>query len=97
MGDAKPDLLSPLQPAPADAARLVGTIDGPPGWSEGFGAGLRCWCGPVLGWRELGQVVLGGGVGVVVSQHGRLTVGIAFDLGPGPARPIRAQEHDGNA
>jgi hypothetical protein len=90
-----PDLLAPLAPAPAEAARLVGTIDGPPGWDEGFGAGLRCWCGPHHGWRDLGE--LRSIVGCVVSHRGRLGVSITFDLGPGPARPIRAAEEDADA
>ena len=53
------DLLSALAPPPAESARPIGIIDGPPGWHEGFGAGLRCWCGPVVGWRDLGEVIGG--------------------------------------
>ena len=82
------DLLAPLAAAPEESARLIGTIDGPPFWQEGFGAGLRCWCGPALGWRDLGDVVLSGGAGCIVSHRGRLTIGIAFDLGAGPSKRI---------
>ena len=48
--DSQPDLLAPLAPPAEDLARQPGTIEGPPGWHEGFGAGLRVWCGPALGW-----------------------------------------------
>ena len=92
MDNAQPDLLAPLAPPPADAARLVGTIDGPPDWHEGFGAGLRVWCGPAVGWRDAGEVR--SIVGCVVSHQGRLGVSITFDLGPGPSRPIRLHEDD---
>jgi hypothetical protein len=88
------DLFAVLEPAPEDAARLIGTIEGPPGWEEGFGAGLRCWCGPALGWRSLGDVILGGGAGTIVSHKGRLSIGISFDLGAGPSRPIRGGDDD---
>lgn len=87
-----PDLLAPLLPPPADAARLPGTIDGPPGWEDGLLAGLRCWCGPEAGWRDLGAL-LGGGVGCVAFQGGRLLVGLSFDLGPHSIRR-RALEED---
>lgn len=67
------DLLSALAPPPAEATRPRGLIDGPPGWHEGLCAGLRCWCGPVVGWRDLGELVGGPDCErVVVHQHGRL-------------------------
>lgn len=70
------DLLSALAPPPAEATRPRGLIDGPPGWHEGLCAGLRCWCGPVVGWRDLGELVGGPDCErVVVHQHGRLMVG----------------------
>ena len=85
------DLLSALAPPPADAARPRGLIDGPPGWHEGLCAGLRCWCGPVVGWRDLGELVGGPDCErVVVHQHGRLMVGLTFDLGP--QKRVRAVE-----
>lgn len=69
------DLLSALAPPPADDARPRGLIEGPPGWHEGLCAGLRCWCGPVVGWRDLGELVGGPDCErVVVHQHGRLMV-----------------------
>ncbi len=90
------DLLSPLDPLPEDVERLVGTIEGAP--LEGLGAGLRVWCGPAIGWRDLGEVVLGGGQATVVRvlRHGhvrpRLLVGLCFDLGEAP--PMRRQAAD---
>jgi hypothetical protein len=95
--DAQLDLLAPLAPPPEEAALLPGTIEGPPGWEQGFGAGLRCWCGPALGWRDLGDVRLGGGAGCIVSHLGRLSVGITFDLGPGPSRRIIQGGDDADA
>jgi hypothetical protein len=52
------DDLFPLQ-TPTKIGPPTGTVEGPPGWHEGFGAGLRVWCGPQAGWRSLGDV-LGG-------------------------------------
>jgi hypothetical protein len=91
------DLFAVLEPPPEEAARPIGLIEGPPGWEEGFGAGLRCWCGPALGWRSLGDVILGGGAGCIVSNKGRLTIGISFDLGAGPSRPIRGRDDEDQA
>jgi hypothetical protein len=76
--DSHPDMFAP--PA-ADAARPVGLIEGPPGWREGFGAGLRCWCGPAIGWRDFRDLV-GEVPSVIVHQHGRLMVSLTWDLGP---------------
>jgi hypothetical protein len=78
------DLLSPLEPPREDVERLVGTIRGN---TEGLGAGLECWCGPLIGWRAFGDLVLGGGQATIIRQHGRMTVGLAFDLGEAP--PMR--------
>lgn len=87
-----PDLFAALEPPKEEAERPKGLIDGPPGWHEGFGAGLRCWCGPVVGWRPLGEVIGGPDCErVVVFQHGRLAVGITFDLGP-HKRPRRVED-----
>lgn len=88
MPDQHPDLFAPAQAGPP-----VGTIEGPPGWREGLGAGLRCWCGPAIGWRDLGEIV-GSDTPVVVHQHGRLMVGLAWDLGP--HRFPRRKEEDGD-
>ncbi len=83
------DLFAALAPPPAEAERPVGTIDGPPGWHEGFGAGLRCWCGPVAGWRDLGDLIGGPDCArVVVFQNHRLMVGMTWDLGA-HKRPAR--------
>lgn len=92
------DLLSALAPPPADAGRPIGLIDGPPGWHEGFGAGLRCWCGPAIGWRDLGEVIGGpDNPRVIQHQHGRLMVGITWDLGERrfPRRRVEEGEADG--
>lgn len=91
MRDLAPDLFAP---PPEDAARPAGTIEGPPGWQDGFAAGLRCWCGPGIGWRDLGELV-GSGPSVIVHQHGRLMVGLTFDLGP--HRFPRRREEEGSA
>lgn len=72
------DLFPP--PPPEDLARPIGTIDGPARWEEGFGAGLRCWCGPAIGWRDLGDIK--SLVGCLVLHRGRLSIGMSFDLGP---------------
>lgn len=77
MSEPQPDLFA----SPEDAIP-PGTIEGPPGWAEGFGAGLRCWCGPAIGWRDLGEVIGAEAPRVVVHQHGRLAVGLTWDLGP---------------
>jgi len=71
-----PDLLAA---PPEEAGLAVGTIEGPPGWQEGFGAGLRVWCG-AGGWRPFGEVITQ--VGCVVFHRGRLSIGISWDLGP---------------
>ena len=84
------DLLSPLEPPREDVERLVGTIDGAA--LEGMGAGLRVWCGPAIGWRPFGDVVLGGGQATVVRHRGRLLVGLTFDLGEAP--PMRRHADD---
>lgn len=90
------DLLSALAPPPAEATRPRGLIDGPPGWHEGFGAGLRCWCGPAIGWRGLGEVIGGPDCARVIQhQYGRLMVGIAFDLGEHRFPRRRVEESDG--
>jgi hypothetical protein len=91
--DSLPDLFAP---PPEDAARPVGFIDGPRGWWEGFGAGLRCWCGPAIGWRDLGEVLQPEGGHALIHQHNRLTAGISFDLGEHrfPRRKVE-EEQDG--
>lgn len=89
------DLFAPLEPLPEDVARPVGTIRGD---VEGLGAGLEVWCGPPIGWRSFGDVVMGGGQATVVrvrqpgQERPRLLVGITFDLGEAP--PIRRQAED---
>lgn len=94
------DLLTPLLPPPADLALPPGTIEGPPGWWEGFGAGLRVWTGPLFGWRDFGDLV-GKPAGLeapprltMVMQYGRLSGGMSWDLGRAklPRRP--AEEND---
>jgi hypothetical protein len=64
---------------PDEVGLLPGTIDGPPDWREGFGAGLRVWTAS-CGWLQLGEVITT--TSVVVFHEGRLSVGITFDLGP---------------
>jgi hypothetical protein len=95
MGDTacQPDLLAPLDPSPEDAAREVGTIDGPPGWEDGFGAGLRVWCGPLHGWKDFGEIARPG-AGVLLWHGGRLTVGLVWDLGRAPLRLRQATDPD---
>ncbi len=75
MSDPQPDLFA----SPEDAIP-PGTIEGPPGWAEGFGAGLRVWCGPVAGWRPFGELINPGRT-VIPHQFGRLSAGLVFDLG----------------
>ena len=65
-----------------DLSRPVGLVDGPPGWDEGFGAGLRAWCGPLVGWRDLGDLVGALPVRGTVTRHRRrLAISLTFDLG----------------
>lgn len=67
---------------PEDEGRPVGLIEGPPRWEEGFGAGLRVWCGPLVGWRDFGDLVSAEPiVGGVTRHRRRLTVSLTFDLG----------------
>lgn len=87
------DLLAPLEPPPEDLARPVGLIEGPPGWRDGFGAGLRVWCGPLHGWRDFGEL-LNAGAGGLLWHGGRLTVGLSWDLGPAPLRRGQASMPD---
>ncbi len=81
------DLLAPPREY---VARPVGAIDGP---IAGLGAGLRVWCGPLVGWRDFGDVMMGGGQATVVrvlrqgDARPRLLVGLSFDLGEAP--PLR--------
>jgi hypothetical protein len=86
----QPDLFA------GDSGPPPGTIEGPPDWFEGFGAGLRCWCGPAIGWRDFGEIVGIGRPEVIVHQHGRLRVGLTWDLGqhtfPRPRREEAAQD-----
>lgn len=80
-------LLAPIEPSPADLARPVGLIEGPAEWWEGFGAGLRCWTGPVYGWRQLGDltslpaVVGRPPAGVIIVHKGTMRIGLTWDLG----------------
>ena len=78
------DLLAPLSPSAADAERPAGALRlaGTHRPVEGLGAGCEVWCGPMLGWRPLGEV-LGAGV---VRHEKRLRVCLSFDLGPLPTR-----------
>jgi hypothetical protein len=92
----QPDLLAPLEPPPEDLARPIGLIEGPPGWRDGFGAGLRVWCGPLHGWREFGEL-LNADAGGLLWHRSRLTVGLSWDLGPAPLRRGQAgmqEAHD---
>lgn len=86
------DLLSPLDPPREEVERLVGTIRGD---LEGLGAGLECWCGPLVGWRALGDVLGGGQVAVVVRHRGRMACAISFDLGEAPPLRRQADEDEG--
>jgi hypothetical protein len=79
VGEAQPETLD-LFALPADEVGLApGTIEGPDGWHEGFGAGLRAWTASG-GWRDFGEVV--STVGGVMLHEGRLSVAVVFDLGP---------------
>ncbi len=82
-----------LDPPREDVERLVGTVRGN---LDGVGAGLSVWCGPSIGWRDFGDVVLGGGQATVVRamRDGgvRLLVGLTFDLGEAP--PLRRHGAD---
>jgi hypothetical protein len=80
-------------PKTEDDARLVGSIRGS---LEGIGAGLEAWCGPAIGWRPFGEIVLGGGAALVVRHRGRLAIGLTFDLGPAPTI-VAADSIDGAA
>lgn len=83
------DLLSALEPSPEEIARPVGMIAGP---VEGLAAGLAVWCGPSIGWRDLGSQV---GAGASVLRHrGRLRAVLAFDMGPAP-KIVAADSVDG--
>lgn len=88
MPDAHPDFFAP---APEDAARPGGTIRGPDGWQQGFGAGLEAWSARRNAWLPLGEVI---GTGSLLLHEGRLTVSITFDLGPMPLRERRPEEAD---
>lgn len=96
MTDAIADLLAPLVPPKAAAGLLPGTIEGPPGWWEGFGAGLRVWTGPLYGWRDFGDLAgapsdINAPPRIALQLHkGRLTGGLSWDLGRAklPRRPI---------
>lgn len=85
------DLFASIEPPREDVERLVGTISGN---LDGLGAGLECWCGPLMGWRALGQV-LGGGSAAVVRHRGRMVCAISFDLGEAP--PMRQQPDEDEA
>lgn len=90
MADEHPDLF-----APASAGPPPGTIDGPPNWFKGFGAGLRCWCSDKIGWRNFGELVRDGQWSPIMHQHGRLTVALVFDLGPHKfPRPRHAEQRE---
>lgn len=88
------DLLTPLDPPREDVERLSGTIGGN---TEGLGAGLEIWCGPLIGWRALGEL-LGGGQAVVCRWRRpgddvpRMLVSLTFDLGEAP--PMRRHIDD---
>jgi hypothetical protein len=94
-GAAQPDLLAPLDPPAADLALRPGTVEGPPEWWEGFGAGLRAWCGPLHGWRDFGELLPARGdvTGGLMLHKGRLTIALVWDLGAAPLRR-RAAEDD---
>lgn len=79
MADPQNDLFPPPPPPPADGP-VRGQIDGPPDWREGFGAGLRIYCGPIAGWRDFGEVLTV--EPVIVFHRNRLMVGLTWDLGP---------------
>jgi hypothetical protein len=87
MSASHTDLLaSPASPEVV-AGLLPGTIEGPPGWWEGFGAGLRVWCGPLHGWRDFGELlgqpsaVEGPPVLGIMLHKGRLQGGLSWNLG----------------
>jgi hypothetical protein len=82
MADPQPDLLAPLAPPVEDVERPVGTFDGPEGWQDAVAAALarvRVWCGPLHGWRDVGE--LRGGTTTPIWVRGRLSVALIFDAG----------------
>lgn len=83
---AQPDLLAPIEAPAADGGPVPGTFDGPEGWRDAIDAimaRVRVWCGPLHGWRDVGE--MRGGLhqsGGLLWHQGRLSVGLSFDLGP---------------
>lgn len=92
------DLLAPLIPPEASAGLPPGTIDGPPEWWIGFGAGLRVWCGPLHGWRDFGDLL--GVPGTVEAppragllwHRGILQGGLSWSLGRAKLSALRADD-----
>jgi hypothetical protein len=83
------DLLLPLEPPREDVERPVGAVRGD---VEGLGAGLDVWCGPSIGWRSVGAVLLGGQQAGVYRHRRRLLATFTFDLGEAP--PLRRHDEE---
>jgi len=73
-------LLATVEPSEEDLTRRVGLIVGPLDWHEGFGAGLTVWCGPLHGWRALGDLA-NPGYGGIMQLRGRLMFGMNWLVG----------------
>jgi hypothetical protein len=86
------DLLAPLAPPAADAARPGGLLRGAEGWRvalDGAAAGLEVW-------MPVGPALLGGGRGTLCEIGGRMLLLMTFDLGPAPsARRVVEEDGDG--
>jgi hypothetical protein len=79
MSDA-PDLLAALLTPEERAGLPTGAVRGE---VEGLGAGLDIWCGPHLGWRQVGEIVNSDRV-TLLRHRGRVFGSFTFDLGAAP-------------
>ena len=72
-----PPALEPLPPRP-----WPGEFRGDLASVAAVAADVEVFCGAAHGWRPLGTLLSGGERrAVVVQQHGRLLVGLTFDVG----------------
>lgn len=82
---ALPDLLDALKTPEERDGLPIGAVRGT---VEGLGAGLAIWCGPHLGWREVGDVVNADRV-TLLRHRGRVFGSFTVDLGPAPLGRIQ--------